>query len=129
LCYSWNVVDPADYAEHLELLIDYIKTEYRATTQHLASLLQSGQITYNLLWALFKSNSSVYTTCSGTGRPRCVKFNFGEEKETIEGEKYFNLDCCYLDFDGERLGEADIKLKIPKFHGTKHINALQAFPL
>jgi hypothetical protein len=129
LCHSWNVVDPADYTEHLELLIDYMKTAYEATTQHLESLLQSGQITYDLLWALFKPNSLVYTTCYGTGRPRCVKYDFNEEKETLEGEKYRSLDCRYLDFDGEKLGEAETKLKIPKFHGTKRINALQAFPL
>jgi hypothetical protein len=131
LCHSWNDVDPADhtYKEHLELLIDYIKTAYEATTQHLASLFRSGQITYDLLWALFKPNSLVYTTCSGTSRPRCVKFDFIEEKTTFEGEIYNQLDCRYLDFDGEKFGEAEIKPKIPKFHGTKRINALRAFPL
>jgi hypothetical protein len=45
------------------------------------------------------------------------------------GAKYWNMDCCYLDFNGECLGSATIELEIPKFRGTKRINALEAFPL
>jgi hypothetical protein len=100
-----------------------------STTATLVSLLQSKEITYNLLWAFFKSNSLVYTTCLGTGKPRCVKYDFGEEKESPDGKKYYNLECRYLDFDGEKFGEASIEVTIPKFLGTKPINALEAFPL
>ena len=45
------------------------------------------------------------------------------------GAKYWSIDCCYLDFNGEDLGSAAIELKIPKFRGAKRINALEAFPL
>jgi uncharacterized protein DUF7025 len=35
--------------------------------------LQHGEIIiYGLLWALFKPSTLVYTTCLGTGKPRCV---------------------------------------------------------
>ena len=102
---------------------------YTPITKTLVLLLQSKEITYNLLWALFKSNSLVYTTCHSTGKQRCIKYDFGEEKESLDGEKFFNLECRYLDFDGEKFGEASIQVKIPKFLGTKPINALKAFPL
>jgi hypothetical protein len=54
------------YTKHLDLLIDHIKKTYASTTATLVSLLQSKEITYDLLWALFKSSSLVYTTCLGT---------------------------------------------------------------
>jgi hypothetical protein len=111
------------------LLIDHIKSAYIDTNQSLLSLLSTGHITYDLLWALFKSNVLVYTTCSGTHKPRCVKYNFGEEKTTNTGTKYWSIDCRFLDFDGEDLGSAAIELKISKFRGVKRINTLEAFPL
>jgi hypothetical protein len=114
---------------HLDLLIDYIGTTYAPTTHSLGSLLSAGEITYDLLWAFFKPNTVVYTTCFGSGKPRCVMHDFGEEKESQSGAKFYSLKCRYHDYDGEIFGEASIKLKIPKFHGTKRINLLEAFPL
>ncbi|KAH6692795.1 hypothetical protein BKA61DRAFT_499673 [Leptodontidium sp. MPI-SDFR-AT-0119] len=130
-CQIWNEIAPLDQlgSEHIRLLVDYLKQTYETTTRHLESLLQSGEITYDLLWALFKPNSFAFTTCSGTQRPRCVKYDFGEEKKTKSGSKYWNIECRYLDFDGADLGESSIELKIPMFRGVKRINALQAFPL
>jgi hypothetical protein len=111
------------------LLVDYLKSAYADTTQNMLSLLSTGSITYELLWALFKPNALVYTTCSGTHKPRCVRYNFGEEKKTIAGTKYWSLNCCYLDFNGEDVGLFPIELKIAKFRGAKPIDALTAFPL
>lgn len=62
-------------------------------------------------------------------KPQCVKYDFSEEKESSDGEKYYNLECCYLDLDGEKFGEDSIQIQIPKFLGTKRIDALEAFPL
>jgi hypothetical protein len=84
---------------------------------------------YDLLWALFKPNILVYTTCFGTGKPRCVLVNSGEEKTQKSGDKHYSIDCWYYNFDGEAFGEDFITLAIPKFCGTKLINSLQAFPL
>lgn len=45
------------YLECLNLFIDYIKSAYTCTTQRLIPLLDSGEITYDLLWALYKPNT------------------------------------------------------------------------
>ena len=66
--------------KHLDLLIDCVKKVYVSTTQRLLPLLKHGEITYDLLWALFKPNTPVYTTCFGTKKPRCVTYDSGEEK-------------------------------------------------
>ncbi|ELR04587.1 hypothetical protein GMDG_06869 [Pseudogymnoascus destructans 20631-21] len=119
----------AEHESHLESLIDYIKTAYGPTRQSLNPILEDGHITFDLLWALFKSNTLVYTKCFGTGKPRCVKYDFGEERKTNSGVKYFHIEGRYLDFDGKVLGEAVIHLSIEKFRGAKRIDTLEVFPL
>ena len=117
------------YLKHLDLLISFIKTTYASTTERLKPLLKNCEIIYNLLWALFKLNLEVYTTCSGTGELRCVKFNYSKEKTRQSGAKYFYLDCRYFDFDGKVFGEAALGFAIEKFCEMKQIDFLQAFPL
>lgn len=114
---------------HLDLLIQTIKDTYKSTTERLVALLADRKITYDLLWALFKPNTHVYTTCPGTGKPRCVKYDFGEEKKTNQGVKYFELDYRYLDFDGKVFGEVTERLGIEEFRGARRIDTLDAFPL
>ena len=128
---NWNDIQAPDDdgANHVGLLVDYIKEAYADTTKSLKSLLGSGEITYDLLWALFKPNELVFTTCHGTHKPRCVKFDFGEEKTTNSGSRYWNIEGRYLDYDGKEFGSVPIELRIPKFRGTKRINLLEAFPL
>ena len=121
------VVDDST-SKHLDLLVDFIKTTYQSTAHRLLSLLEDGEINYDLLWALFKPNSIVYSTCFGTGKPRCVIYDDGEENETGNGLKYYKMACWYLDYDGQVFGEAAIDLAILKFRGRKRINTLKAFP-
>ncbi|EED11527.1 conserved hypothetical protein [Talaromyces stipitatus ATCC 10500] len=104
---------------HLDLVISYIREKYASLSQQIYDLLQHGEITYDLLWFLFKPNEIVYTTCDGTGKPRCLRFGIGEEKTTLFGP-IFNLDCQYLDSDGEKVGFASIDLNIPKFAGVAY---------
>jgi len=120
--------DPS-YLRHFNLLLDFVKTTYASTTKRLTALLEGHEITYDLLWALFKPNMVLYTTCFGTGKPRCVKYHFGEERTMDNGVEYFHLECHYVDFDGKAFGETSIELAILKFRGTKRIDSLDAFPL
>ena len=45
--------DEADL-KHLNLLLDFLKSEYASTTARLTPLLKTDEITYDLLWALFR---------------------------------------------------------------------------
>ncbi len=115
--------------EHLDLLLDFMRTAYASTTERLGPLLKKHQITYDLLWTLCKPNTLAYTTCFGTGQPRCVKYEFGEEKTTKDGIKYFHVRARYFDFDGKVLGETSSDHAIESFRGAKQITALEVFPL
>ncbi len=115
--------------EALDLLIHTIKDTYKSTTERFTGLVADGKITFDLLWVLFKANDHVVTICRGSRKPRCLIYDFGEEKTTDQGVKYFELQCRYLDFDGKVFGEVIDKLAVERFHGAKQINALGVFPL
>jgi hypothetical protein len=113
---------------YLDLLIKHIKKAYESTTQRPVPLLENREITYDLLWALFKPNSEAYATCSGTPKPGYIKYDFGEEKTTNSVE-YFYIEGRYLGFDGKTFGEAPIAAGISKFRGVKPIDTLGIVPL
>lgn len=87
------------------------------------------EITYELLWALFRPNALLYTTCPGSEQPRCLIFDSGEEKWTSPGEKQFELQCRYFDYNGKSFGEVTTFLYISRFYGVKKIASLDVFPL
>ena len=117
------------WKEHLNLLVQYLEDSYKVTVNRLHSLLQCRKITWDLLWACFKPGMPVYSTCRGTGQPRCIKFDFGEEKKSSQGVVYYEIKGRYYDFDGKVFGEASETLAIPKFRGAQRIESLSCFPL
>jgi hypothetical protein len=44
-------------------------------------LLKKREIIYDLIWAFFKPNMVLYTIYVGIGKPRCVKYDFSEERK------------------------------------------------
>ena len=77
---------------YLNLLVNYMRDVYALTKQRLVSLLDSGEITFDLLWALFKSNELVYRKCYSTDKRRCMRFILGEVKKDDKGDEYFRVE-------------------------------------
>lgn len=114
---------------HLDLLLNFIEETYRSTTERLNALLAKHEITYDLLWALLKPNAIVYTTCVGTEKPRCVKYDFDEEGKQYNEVEYFHVGCHYLNSDGKVFEEVSTALEIEIFRGTMKIDSLGVFLL
>ena len=85
--------DATTCIKHLDLLVDFIKATYKSTTQRVRSLLRSGEITYDLLWTLFKPISKVYSTCLGSDKPRCITYDDNEDGKISDGLQYYKMDC------------------------------------
>ncbi|KAF2184285.1 hypothetical protein K469DRAFT_688770 [Zopfia rhizophila CBS 207.26] len=113
--------------KHLGLLIDFIKTSHKSTAERLASLLRTKEITYDLLPALFKANSEIYTTCRGTSVSRCFKYNYGEERTEPNGSKFFYIEGRYIDFDGNIAFQVKEKGEIASQHVKSRIMVDAAF--
>ena len=115
--------------KHLDLLVEYIRAAYISTSSRLASLLKNREITYDLLWALFKPNMEIYTTVLDAEKPACCRYDSGKESMTSARIPYFHVDCRLLDFNGQVFGEVSTALGIKNFQGAKRIDRLEAFPL
>ena len=110
------------------MLIRFLQEHYASIIKTLPELLERGEITFDLLWTLFPPNTVVYTSCVYSEEPKCLIFDFGEERILKKG-KFYVLQCRYLDFNGKLLGEVISNLLIPEFRGAKPIKSLEAFPL
>ncbi|KEY64860.1 hypothetical protein S7711_03857 [Stachybotrys chartarum IBT 7711] len=115
--------------KHLDIFLGYLDAAFRSTDDSLSILLAERKITYDLLWALFKPNVEVYTTCKGTQAPRCLLFTQMEERKDMNGSKFMHLQTRYLGSDGKALGEVTTSSSIPIFRGEKAIEILSVYPL
>ena len=114
---------------HLKALIEYLEDSFERTSKSLEPLLENGEITFDLVWALFIPSQSIFSIHYGSEQPRCLTYVTGEYKNTNEDGQCFELDCRYLDYDGKRFGEVTTSLRIPEFRATRKITTLDAYPL
>ena len=64
-------------SQHLKVLVKYLDKDYAETKKTLYPLLESNTITFDLLWALFKSNEIAYCpTYSNPDEPRAFKIEY-----------------------------------------------------
>ncbi|KAA6414807.1 MAG: hypothetical protein FRX48_01557 [Lasallia pustulata] len=56
-------------------------------------------------------------------------YDAGKERATTTGVTYFQVECRYLDFNGQVFGEVSTALGMGTFQGAKQIDSLEAFPL
>jgi len=118
----------AQSIQQLGELLKFLKDWYSSAIETLAALLGHGEITYDLLWALFKPSSQVYTIDQDSEQPKCLIVDFGDPQER-KGQKFFEMYCRYLAYDGKFFGEAQTILKVSEFRGARKISALEVFPL
>ncbi|CDO77722.1 hypothetical protein BN946_scf184969.g73 [Trametes cinnabarina] len=64
---------------HLNHLLKYLQDTYSSTLTSLASLLEHGEITFDLLWALYvPGKTTIYTLCPITSEPRALRLVHAE---------------------------------------------------
>lgn len=114
--------------QHLDLLTSFLQQYFTSIIITLPTLLEKAEITFDLLWALFPPNTLVYTTCHYSEEPKCLIFDFGEERILKKG-KFYVIQCRYLDFNGKVLGQVMSNLLIPEYRGAKPISSLEVYPL
>ena len=114
----------SEAAEHLELLLDFIDTEFAETIEVTENLLEQGMINYQYLWTIFRPGTTIYAPVFG--QARAFKLNSYEYGCRPPG---LSLDTQFVDFDGEDMGTRDASRLVPAFAGAIKINELPAFPI
>jgi hypothetical protein len=91
--------------KHLKVLLKYLDKDYSATKKTLYPMLESGLITFDLLWALYKPNTLAYTTTYGSvDEPRAFKIELAEKEFSFMKGEWYNIEGRYLEYDGKTWG-------------------------
>jgi hypothetical protein len=100
--------------KHLKVLLKYLDKDYASTKKTLYPMLESGIITFDLLWALYKPNTLAYTTTYGSvDEPRAFKIELAEKEFSFMKGEWYNIEGRYLEYDGKTWGMGRSPLSIP----------------
>lgn len=79
-------------AGHVKVLVKYLDKDYAETKQTLYPLLEANTITFDLLWALYKSNEIAYCpTYSNPDEPRAFKIEYATKVRSRSLKIMFSL--------------------------------------
>jgi hypothetical protein len=111
------------------LLSNYIQTDYKDVKKKLDPMLKAGNITFELLWALFKPNTIVYTPTYGNkDDPRCFKVDFAAKDSDFTEKEWMAVEGRYLEYDGKHFGLGNISVDVDAFKGPRKITSLDVYP-
>ena len=93
-------------------------------------MLENGLITFDLLWALWKPNTLVYTTTYGShDEPRVFKVDIAEKHHGLMKGYHYFVEGKYFEYDGKQYGFGSIAQEICDFRGARKITGLPCYPL
>jgi hypothetical protein len=116
---------------HLKLLLEYMREELGPARQQNENMIRRGFITYDFLWTIFKPGELQYM--STYGHPRLLRLEKTFYAESISMGKYFEVNCSYVDFNGEDFGQAQhtVTMREKQYFGmgnAARITKLQIYP-
>lgn len=91
--------------KHLKVLLNYLDKDYASTKKSLYPMLESGIITFDLLWALYKPNTLAYTSTYGCpDEPRAFRIELADKEFSFLQGEWYNIEGRYLEYDGKNWG-------------------------
>ncbi|POR34752.1 ATPase family AAA domain-containing protein 3B [Tolypocladium paradoxum] len=116
--------------KQLKVLIKYLDKDYAKTKESLYPMLESGVITFDLLWALWKPNTLAYgMTYGSVDDPRVFKVDMAYHQSTIMRGDFYFIEGKYLEYDGKKFGYGSLGEEIAEFQGARKITSLPCYPL
>lgn len=116
--------------KHVKILLKYLDKDYAETKKTLYPMLESGLITFDLLWALYKPNTLAYTTTYGTvDEPRAFKIDYANRESHFMKGEWYSIEGRYLEYDGKTWGMGTMEVEVPSFKGARRITSLACYPL
>ncbi|KAJ5042279.1 uncharacterized protein L3040_004831 [Drepanopeziza brunnea f. sp. 'multigermtubi'] len=116
--------------KHLKVLLKYLDKDYSATKKTLYPMLDSGLVSFEYLWALYKPNTLAYTTTYGSeDEPRAFKIELAEKEHSFMKGEWYSIEGKYLEHDGKQWGMGTMDCEVPAFKGARKITSLNCYPL
>lgn len=113
-----------------KLLVRFIDEDYADTKKTLYPLLAAGNITFDLLWALFTPNDIAITSCYGAwDEPRCFKVDYAMKYSSMTRGEWYCIEGKYMEYDGKGFGYGEFEVDVDSFKGPRKITSLSAYPI
>ena len=110
----------------LRSLVDYIDEDYADTKKTLYPLLKNGNITFDLLWALFHPNEVAVTSCYGSwDEPRCFKVEYTNKCASMTRGEWYCIEGSTLSTMGSLSALATSRLMSRSSRGRGRSQAWQ----
>ncbi|KAL3299754.1 P-loop containing nucleoside triphosphate hydrolase protein [Colletotrichum asianum] len=111
--------------------VKFAEEELATTTGNLLQLLDSGEITWDLLWAIFPPNILVYRYHRLIEQNQLLQLRSIQQVFTFNRPPFWQLSCRIVVDDGVKFGLAyePFLMMIEEFSGTRKIVDLRIFPL
>ncbi|KAF5879131.1 putative aaa family atpase protein [Botrytis fragariae] len=108
----------------------FINEDFGPQIQSLDSLLNNGEITFDLLWALMKPKDFVVSMQFRlTGQSQALSVVSGTYLRRQNSTNYFKLNGRMISHDGEDFGYGFVDTEIDEFDGARKITSLTAYPI
>jgi hypothetical protein len=113
---------------HLQLLRSALEPELQETFATISDFKSEGAIEFHQLWMIFNPGCVVFSAQSGA---ECAYKLLRTEKRVSKEEKreFLALHCCYIDFDGKKLGHALHIQAIAEYQGSNTCAEIVVYPL
>jgi hypothetical protein len=114
----------------LQTAIHFTLEEHSETINDIQALKAQNEITFDLLWTLFKPNTLIYNFDERLRQPELLKsIAYVEFKRGEDRIPYAEIACRVVHNDGNKFGLAETSLVIKQFSGAKKIQDLNCYPL
>ena len=91
--------------EELDILFDYLDKAYSQEQSRLKNLLPLNLIIFDLIWTIYLNGTIMISICSLGKISRAVRLAYRQYCEIQGFQVVFDLECHYIDDDGQNLGE------------------------
>ncbi|KAK7047184.1 hypothetical protein VNI00_006850 [Paramarasmius palmivorus] len=126
---SKDVPDPT-LINDIKVAIQFVHEEHTDNINNFERLLSHQEMTYELLWALFKPNSLVYRFHPLTEQVQILLARtVAYRQRPHDKSKYAAISCDIINDDGNGFGHARDCLEIDMYAGARRIQDLPVFPL
>ena len=114
----------------VDVLVEYLRKDYRQTIASIDNLTSHGEITFDLLHAVMVPRSTVVTRCPVTGELRALQL-----VSATPAGSWYNLICEGIDADNSEdsntggFVRTQSRILLRKFDGTVKITSLDVYPI
>ncbi|KAG8716988.1 hypothetical protein FRC09_014912, partial [Ceratobasidium sp. 395] len=123
----------AEDMEALQLLLDYIESEFEDVTSQLDTLLRQqkeGHITWNLLWTLCEKGKIMQAVDANNGEPIAFQLSsWGYKEKRDKKAARFKVYGRFIQWTGYQFANIPVKYRVEHYPGARPLDKLPFQPM